>query len=159
MIVDSVSLATLGGSIALGGGLVGSSWGIGMAGSAGAAMLSQSRGQMKNVIILAALPMSRAFYAFILMILIITRVVPNISAMPEPGASGFDVFAIGIMAALAFSISGAYQGTVCASGVAFLSKTRGKILTSAVTLAVFVELIAVLGLVFSIMALSMLGLM
>jgi len=159
MIVDSASLATLGGGIALAGGLIGSSWGIGIAGSAGAAMLSQSRGQMKNVIILAALPMSRAFYAFIFMILVITRVVPNISAMPDPGGGGFAVFAIGIMAALAFSISGAYQGSVCASGIAFLSKTRGKILTSAITLAVFVELVAVLGLVFSIMALSMLGLM
>ena len=159
MLADAMSLASLGGAIALAGGLIGSSWGIGMAGSAGAAMLAQSRGQVKNVIILAALPMSRAFYAFIFMILIITRVTPNIAAMSDPGGSGFAVFAIGVMAALAFSASGAYQGSVCASGIAFLSKTQGKILTSAITLAVFVELVAVLGLVFSIMALSMLGLM
>jgi F0F1-type ATP synthase membrane subunit c/vacuolar-type H+-ATPase subunit K len=40
-----------------------------------------------------------------------------------------------------------------------LSKTGGRILTNGIMLAVFVELLAVLGLVFSIMALSMLGLM
>lgn len=159
MLADPTSLATLGGAIALAGGVTGSSLGIAITGSAGAAMLSQDSTQLRNVIILAALPMSRVFYAFIIMIIVITTVIPKIAAMPDPSGSGFAVLAIGIMAALAFAISGAYQGSVCASGVSCLSKTRGRILTSAITLAVFVELVAVLGLVFSIMALSMLELM
>jgi len=47
---------------------------------------------------------------------------------------------------------------VCASGISLLPKTKGRILTNAMMLAVFVELLGVLGLVFTIMALSMLGL-
>jgi len=159
MISDPIALATLGGGIAQAGGLIGSSWGIGIAGAAGAAMLSQERGQMRNVIILASLPMTQAFYGLITMILVLSRVIPNLAATPNAGGSGFAVFALGIMAGLTFAIAGAYLGSVCSSGIAFLSKTHGGILTNSIMLAVFVELISVLALVFSIMALSMLGLM
>ncbi len=158
MLIDSAALATLGGGIALAGGLAGSSVGIAIAGAAGAAVLGQDSRQIRNVIILAALPMSRAFYAFIFLILVTTTSIPALAVTTTTGP-GFGVFAIGIMAALAFGVSGAYQGSVCASGIAGLPKTGGKILTNGIMLAVFVELLAVLGLVFSIMALSMLGLM
>lgn len=159
MIADASSLAALGGGIALAGGLAGSSLGIAIAGAAGAAMLSHDKNQLRNVIILAALPMSRAFYAFILLILIVTATLPQIEAMPEASGAGISILGIGLMASLAFACSGAYQGSVCASGIAGLAKTQGRILTNAIMLAVFVELLAVLGLVFSIMALSMLDLM
>ncbi len=158
MLIDSASLATLGGAIALAGGLAGSSLGIAIAGAAGAATLGQDSRQLRNVIILAALPMSRAFYAFIFLILVTTTSIPALAVTATPGP-GFAIVGIGIMAALAFGVSGAYQGSVCAAGIAGLSKTDGKILTNAIMLAVFVELLAVLGLVFSIMALSILGLM
>jgi len=159
MPIDTASLATLGGGIALAGGLAGSSIGIAVSGAAGAAMLGQDPKQLRNVIILAALPMSRAFYAFIFLILIVTTSLPALAAMPDPGGAGFSVFGIGIMAAMAFGVSGAFQGAVCAAGICGLSKTGGRNLTNSIMLAVFVELLAVLGLVFSIMALSMLGLM
>ena len=159
MLVDQAALATLGGGIALAGGLAGSSLGIAISGAAGAAMLGQDSKQLRNVIILAALPMSRAFYAFIFLILVITTAVPALGSMADPSGSGFAILGIGIMASLAFGVSGAYQGSVCAAGIAGLSKTGGRILTNAIMLAVFVELLAVLGLVFSIMALSILGLM
>lgn len=159
MTTDPYSLATLGGDIALAGGLIGSSWGIGLAGSAGLAIISQHRGQLKNVIILAAIPMSQTLYGLIVLIIILRVVAPNIAAMPDPGGSGLTVFALGVMAAVAFAASAAYKGSVLASGIAFLAKTGGRIVTNCLLLAVFVELIAVLGVVFIIMALSMLGLM
>ena len=155
MIIDSASLATLGGGIALAGGLIGSAIGIAIAASAGAATLSQDRTQLRNVIILAALPMSRAFYGIIILVIVLTVVVPELATVPD----GFAVLACTLIAALSFGASGAYQGSVCASGISFLPKTKGKILTNSIMLAVFVELIAVLGLVFTIMALSMLELM
>ncbi len=159
MLLDQAALATLGGGIALAGGLAGSSLGVAISGAAGAAMLGQDSRQLRNVIILAALPMSRAFYAFIFLILVITTAIPTIGSMGDASGTGFAVCGIGIMASLAFGVSGAYQGSVCAAGIAGLSKTGGRILTNAIMLAVFVELLAVLGLVFSIMALSILGLM
>jgi V/A-type H+-transporting ATPase subunit K len=159
MLIDAAALASMGGGIALAGGLAGSSIGIAVSGAAGAATLGQDSRQLRNVIILAALPMSRAFYAFIFLILVTTTSIPAISAMTDVSGAGFDVLGIGTMAALAFGVSGAYQGAVCAAGIAGLSKTGGRLLTNAIMLAVFVELLAVLGLVFAIMALSILGLM
>ena len=156
MLFDAASLATLGGALALIGGLVGSSVGIGIAGSAGTATLSEEPGQFRNVIILASLPMTQTFYGLIVLILIITAVVPNISA---GGGAGAMVLGAGLVAGAAECFSAIYQGNVCASGISLLPKTKGALLTNAVMLAVFVELLGVLGLVFAIMSLTMLGLM
>ena len=141
MLVEPSSLAVLGGAIALGGGLLGSAIGIATAASAGAATLSEDRGQFRNVIVLASLPMTQSFYGLIVMIIILNTVVPK---LPETGAECF---------------SAIHQGNVCASGISLLPKTKGQIFTNAVMLAVFVELIGVLGLVFSIMALNLFQLM
>jgi len=156
MLVDPSSLAVLGGAIALGGGLLGSAIGIATAASAGAATLSEDRGQFRNVIILASLPMTQTFYGLIVLILIITGVVPNISAT---GGAGAMVLGAGFITEAAECFSAIYQGNVCASGISLLPKTKGRILTNAIMLAVFVELLGVLGLVFAIMSLTMLGLM
>jgi len=156
MLIDPVSLAVIGGAIALAGGLAGSSIGIGIAGSAGAATLSEEPGQFRNVIVLASLPMTQSFYGLIVLILILQIVVPSIREMTDPGGVGFAVLGIGIIAALAEGFSAAYQGSVCAAGISLLPKTKGTILTSSMILAVFVELIGVLGLVFTILALTML---
>jgi len=158
MLISPESLAVIGGAIALAGGLVGSSIGIGIAGSAGAATLSEEPGQLRNVILLASLPMTQTFYGLITLILILTTVIPSLAAMPDGGGMGFAVLGIGVITAAAEAFSGAYQGSVCASGISLLPKTKGRILTNAMMLAVFVELIGVLGLVFAIMALAMLGL-
>ena len=156
MLFDSASLATIGGVLALVGGLIGSSIGIGIAGSAGIATLSEEPGQFRNVIILASLPMTQTFYGLIVLILVITAVVPNIVAN---GGSGAMVLGAGLIAGAAECFSAIYQGNVCASGISLLPKTKGRILTNAIMLAVFVELLGVLGLVFTIMSLTMLGLM
>ena len=157
MLINPESLAIIGGAIALTGGLAGSAIGIGIAGSAGAATLSEEPGQFRNVILLASLPMTQTFYGLITLILILTTVVPKLTAMSDGGGMGFAVLGIGLIAALAEGFSAAYQGSVCASGISLLPKTKGTILTSSMILAVFVELIGVLGLVFAILALTMLG--
>jgi V/A-type H+-transporting ATPase subunit K len=157
MLIDPVSLAVIGGAIALAGGLAGSAIGIGIAGSAGAATLSEEPGQFRNVILLASLPMTQSFYGLIVLILILQVVVGNLREMTDPGGLGLAVLGIGIIAAMAEGFSAAYQGSVCASGISLLPKTKGTILTSSMILAVFVELIGVLGLVFTILALTMLG--
>jgi len=156
MIIDPTSLAVLGGALALAGGLAGSSVGIAVAASAGVATLSEEPGQLRNVIVLASLPMTQTFYGLIVLILILTAVIPG---LPAEGGSGFAVLGCGVIAALAEFFSGAYQGSVCASGISLLPKTKGRILTNSMMLAVFVELLGVLGLVFTIMALALLGLM
>ncbi len=150
------ALATIGGSLALIGGLAGSAIGIGLAATAGVATLSEDSAQLRNVVVLASLPMTQTFYGLIILIIILTVVIPN---MPTSGSAGLAVAAIGTMGGAAELFSAIFQGSVCASGIALLPKTRGQILTSSMMLAVFVELIGVLGLVFVIMAFSILKLM
>jgi V/A-type H+-transporting ATPase subunit K len=100
--------------------------------------------------------MTQTFYGLIVMILIVTAAIPN---LPETGGSGLAVFGLGLITAGGELFSAIYQGSVCASGISLLPKTKGQIFTNAIMLAVFVELIGVLGLVFSIMALNLHGLM
>ena len=156
MIIDPQALAVLGGARALAGGLAGSAIGIANAASNGVATLAEEPGQLRNVIVLCSLPMTQTFYGLIVLILILTIVVDK---LPTTGGDGFAVFGCCIIAAAAELWSRAYQGSVCASGISLLPKTKGVILTNAMMLAVFVDLIGVLGLVFTIMALSILGLM
>jgi V/A-type H+-transporting ATPase subunit K len=158
MLLSPTSLATIGGAIALAGGLAGSAIGIGIAGSAGAATLSEEPGQFRNVIVLASLPMTQTFYGLIVLILVLTTVIPKLAVMPDASHSALAVLGCGIIAACAELFSAWYQGSVCASGISLLPKTKGTILTGSMILAVFVELIGVLGLVFTILALSILGL-
>ncbi len=158
MLISPESLAVLGGAVALAGGIAGSSIGVGWAGGPACAALAEDPGQLKNVLILVSLPLTQTFYALIILILIITTVVPNISAMPDPRGAGFAVFACGLISSSAELWSAAYQGAICGSGISLLVKTKGQILANSIMLAVFVELLGVLGMVFTIMAFSMLGL-
>ena len=151
------ALATFGGAMALPGGLAGSAIGIANAASSGVATLSEDAGQLRNVIVLASLPMTQSFYGLIILIIILTVVLPKIISAGI--GAGVAVLGIGIMAGFAELFSAIFQGAVCASGIALLPKTKGRILTASMMLAVFVELIGVLGLVFTIMALSILKLM
>jgi len=64
------ALATFGGAMALAGGLAGSAVGIANAASSGVATLSEEPGQLRNVIVLASLPMTQSFYGLIILIII-----------------------------------------------------------------------------------------
>ena len=160
MLFDPSALATIGAALALIGGLVGSSIGIGIAGSAGTATLAEDSSQFRNVIIFASLPMTQTFYGLIVLILITTVITKMDTVVANVGqGAGAMILGIGLITGAAECFSAIYQGHVCASGISLLPKTKGKILTNGIMLAVFVELLGVLGFVFAIMALSMLGLM
>ena len=148
------ALAVIGGALALAGGLIGSAIGIAIAGNSGVATLSEDPKQFRNVLLMASLPMTQTFYGLIILILILTSVDPGITK-----EAGYAVLGAGIMAMVAELFSAIYQGTVCASGIALLPKTEGKILTPGIMMAVYVELIGVLGLVTTIIALSLSELM
>ncbi|MFU8897184.1 MAG: ATPase [Gammaproteobacteria bacterium] len=158
MLITPDSLVVLAGALALALGLAGSAIGMGVAGSAGAATLSEEPGQLRNVIVLVSLPMTQTFYGLIILILMLTTVLPNVAAMDEAAGLGFAALACGLIGGIAQLASAALQGGVCAAGISLLPRTKGKILTNAMMLAVFVELLGVLGLVFTIMALNILGL-
>jgi V/A-type H+-transporting ATPase subunit K len=152
--MDPTALAILGGAIGLAGGMAGSSIGVGLAASAGAGTLAEEPGQFRNVILLSSLPMTQTFYALIVLILIITTVLAKVTTT----ASGLAVLGCGIFVASTEGFSAAYQGVICASGISLLPKTKGKLLTTTMILAVLVELWGILGIVFTVLTLTLLGL-
>ncbi len=154
--VDPIAqgLALAGGAIALLGGLAGSSIGIGRAGSAGTAALTISKRYTGSIFLLAALPITQTFYGLIVLINFILYV----NSHPDIDLTkGIALLALGAMVAAAEAYSAKKQGDICASGIAELPRTRGKITFNAIIMAVYVELLGILGMVFSFMALSLIG--
>lgn len=153
-LVDPQALAVVGGGLALAGGLAGSATGIGWAASAGVATLSEDTSQLRNVLVLASLPMTQTFYGLIMLIFTLTVV-----ELPLDSTDGLAIIGLGFFVGLGQFFSAAFQGSICASGISMLPKTKGQILTNSIMLAVFAELIGLLGLVFAIMGLSLLEVM
>ncbi len=151
----ALGLAYAGGALALLGGFAGSSLGIGTAGSAGAAALAEDPKQFRNVLLLASLPMTQTFYGLIVLI----QFINNLAGVGEDFtlSSGIAYLALGLATGFAEFLSALYQGRVCASGIAELPRTKGGVTFSTVILAVYVELIGIMGMVASILGLSLLS--
>ncbi len=147
-------LAIAGGVIALLGGVVGSSLGIGYAGSASTGALTLDPKRASSVYLLAALPMANVFFGLIVMLAFIIHV----TSSPEIDlAKGIALFSLGLMAAGAEVFSGMKMGDVCAVGIAALPRTKGKIMLNALIISVYVSIIGILGMVFALMALALIG--
>ncbi len=155
-VLDPHALAVIGGTLALTGGVIGSAVGMGMSCPAGVAALAEDPRQFRNVIVLASMPITQTFYGLVTMIIILTTVVPKI---PAEGGAGLAVLGIGLITGCAELFSAWYQGVIAAAGIALLPKTQGKIFVSTFLLALYDELPGVLGIVWAIIALSLLGLM
>ncbi len=151
----ALSIAYSGAAVALLGGFIGSALGIGFASSSGAVALAEDPKQFRNVLLLASLPMTQTFYGLIVMINFISR----LNSAGDIGIDkGLAVFALGLAVAFAEWFSAMYQGKVCATGIAELPRTRGGVTFSTVILAVYVELIGILGMVSGILGVALLGL-
>jgi V/A-type H+-transporting ATPase subunit K len=148
-----IGLAYASAALALMGGLVGSSIGIYKAGVAGTAALAEDPKQFRNVFILAALPMTQTFYSLIIMIQVMSYVSSHMQTLTFDKSLG--ILGLSLAVALAELFSAWYQGKVCASGITELPRTRGAITFSTLMLAVYVELIGILGMVFGLLGLSL----
>ena len=156
MLVDPKGLAILGGCLPMIGGIIGSCVGMGIACPAGVAALAEDPSQFRNVIVLAAMPITQTFYGLVATIIIFTSAVPKI---PATGGLGLGVLGIGLLVGIAELASALYQGIIDASGISLLPKTKGKIFVNTFLLAVYDELPGTLGIVWTIILLSLLGLM
>ena len=72
---------------------------------------------------------------------------------------GLAVVAVGAFAGVVEFFSGWYVGSVCAKAIKVLPQTRGGIFINAIVLTSLPQLLGVFGMVFSIMTLSLIGLM
>ena len=148
--------AVFGGVIAMIGGVVGSVVGMSISCPAGVAALGEDPKQLRNVVVLAAMPFTQTFYALVTLIIILTSAVPKV---PAEGMAGLAVLGIGLITGCAEFFSAMWQGAVAASGIVLLPKTKGQCFTSTFLLALYEELPGTLGIVWAIVGLSLLKLM
>lgn len=141
------SLAYAGATLPLLGGLMGSALGLGITGMSGASALADDPKQFRNVFMLAALPMTQTFYGLIVMIQLISTIKSSTLTLAQVAG----LIAIGATVAVAEYVSAWYQGKVCASGISELPRTKGAIAFNTLLLAVYVELVGILGMVFGIL--------
>lgn len=147
--IDPIGLAYIGAVLPLVGGVIGSTTGMKRAASTGASVLAEDPTQFKNVLILAALPMTQTFYGLIQMIYTIQAYMPGIEITL---ARALGIVGAGLVSLFAEWLSAWAQGIICASGIAELPRTKGKNFMSTIILAVYVELWGILGIVFTILS-------
>lgn len=124
---------------------LGSSKGVGIAGQTGAGVLAEDPSKFGSVMILEALASTQAIYGFVIAFLIIGQIDPAMT-MQE----GLHLFTAGLPVGIVGWISAIYQGKVAASGIQLIAK-RPEAIGSAITLALMVEMFAILSLIVSIL--------
>lgn len=150
----ALGLAKLGAALPLVGGMIGSSMGMYYANSVAVNVLAEDPKQFRNALFLSALPMTQTFYGLIQMLYILEVFLPKATVDLTVGLA---VLGLGLVGFAAELFSAWSQGKICAHGISELIRTQGKIMTNAVILAVYVELWGILGIVFVLLGLSLLG--
>ncbi|NAZ12518.1 MAG: ATPase [Desulfurococcales archaeon] len=150
----ALGLAKLGAALPLVGGVIGSSMGMYYANSVAVNVLAEDPKQFRNALFLSALPMTQTFYGLIQMLYILEVFLPKATVDLTIGLAVLGLGLVGFAAELFSAMS---QGKICAHGISELIRTQGKILTNAVLMAVYVELWGILGIVFVLLGLSLLG--
>ena len=144
--------AILGAAFAAGFAGVGSARGVGIAGEAGAGLLTEKPELFGKVLILQILPGTQGLYGFIIALLTLYRV-GLIGGTPVPlgWTQGLTFFAACLPIAIAGYFSAIYQGRVAASAVSMIAKDSSQT-AKGMTLSALVETYAVLALLVSILA-------
>ncbi|WP_052891599.1 ATPase [Thermosphaera aggregans] len=152
----ATGIAYFAATLPLAGGILGSSRGMWYAASVGASVLAEEPTQFRNVLTLAALPMTQTFYGLIQMIYLILIYAPIRDGTVEL-SKALALLGLGFVGFLAEAISAWAQGVVCASGIAELPRTKGASFVNTVILAAYVELWGILGIVFTILGTTLIG--
>ena len=144
-IITGQNLAYLGAAIAFLVAGLGSSKGVGLAGQTCAGILTEDPSKFGSVMLLEALPSTQAIYGFVIAFLIIGNINDTLTL-----AEGFHYLLCGFPVGVVGWISAIWQGKVASSGIQLIGK-RPETLGSAITLALMVEMFAILSLIVSIL--------
>ncbi|MGQ9631870.1 MAG: V-type ATP synthase subunit K [bacterium] len=129
---------------------IGSSIGIGYAGSAANGVMSEDPERFGSLILLVAIPGTQGVYGFLTGFLMILKLNVLSGRMPQVGTfEGLSFLAACLPIAIAGLVSAIYQGKVATAGIYLEAKKKGES-TKGLIMAVFVEFYAVLGLLTSI---------
>ncbi|MBR2417691.1 MAG: V-type ATP synthase subunit K [Clostridia bacterium] len=131
---------------------IGSARGVGIAGEAGAGLLTEKPELFGKVLILQILPGTQGLYGSIVALLLLNRI-GIIGGTPAvlTWSQGLTFFAAALPMAIAGYFSAVYQGRVAASAVSMIAKDSSQT-AKGMTLSALVETYAVLALLVSILA-------
>lgn len=144
--VSGEFFAMLGAAIAFFVAGMGSSKGVGIAGQAGAGVLTGDPDKFGPVMILQALPSTQAIYGFVIAFLILG----NVGGGDITLEKGLFLFAAGLPVGFVGYLSAVYQGKVAASGINMIAKKADDI-GRAIVLALMVEMFAIISFIVSIL--------
>ena len=149
-----LTLALLGGALAVILGGIGSAIGVGLAGQASSGVMSEDPEKFGSLLLLVALPGTQGIYGFLSSFLVILKLgltggQPAVLTTPQ----GWQILVACLPVAFTGLVSGIHQGKVCASGVYMVAK-QPKDLMKPVIMAALVETYAVLGLLITILLLN-----
>lgn len=146
-----LTLAILGGAIAVVLGGIGSAIGVGLAGQASSGVMSEDPDKFGSLLLLVALPGTQGIYGFLSAFLVILKLgMVGGTAVSLTTMQGWQIMISCLPVALTGLVSGIHQGKVCASGVYMVAK-QPKDLMKPVIMAALVETYAVLGLLITIL--------
>ena len=149
-----LTLAILGGALAVILGGIGSAIGVGLAGQASSGVMSEDPEKFGSLLLLVALPGTQGIYGFLSSFLIILKLGLTGGTLASPTVfQGWQIFIAALPVAFTGLVSGIHQGKVCASGVYMVAK-QPKDLMKPVIMAALVETYAVLGLLITILLLN-----
>ncbi len=149
-----LTLAVLGGALAVIMGGIGSAIGVGIAGQASSGVMSEDPEKFGSLLLLVALPGTQGIYGFLSAFLVILKLGLTTGNVVSPAVDkGWQILIACLPVALAGLVSGIHQGKVCASGVYMVAK-QPKDLMKPVIMAALVETYAVLGLLITILLLN-----
>ena len=149
-----LTLAVLGGALAVIMGGIGSAIGVGIAGQASSGVMSEDPEKFGSLLLLVALPGTQGIYGFLSAFLVILKLGLTTGNVASPPVDkGWQILIACLPVALAGLVSGIHQGKVCASGVYMVAK-QPKDLKKPVIMAALVETYAVLGLLITILLLN-----
>ncbi|WP_018962988.1 V-type ATP synthase subunit K [Coprothermobacter platensis] len=150
MIIDGTSVALIGAGLTAALSAVGSAWGVGLAGKATSAVLSEKPNLFGQMLVLQALPGTQGFYGFIAMFLALGRI--N-AAQSISIAQGVQLIGALLPVMLGELISAYWQG-VASSGAASMVAKQPDSFGRAVIIPALVETYAILSLLASILLLG-----
>ena len=127
---------------------IGSAKGTGIAGEAGAGLVSEDPSKFGKAMILQVIPGTQGLYGFVIWFLAFNKLVPSMSV-----AQGFQVFSACLPIALGGLLSGIAQGKVAAASVNILAKKPDD-WSKGMILCITVEFYAILSLLASFMMLN-----
>lgn len=146
--------AILGAALAVGMSGIGSARGVGLAGEAGAGLLSEKPEMFGKVLILQILPGTQGLYGFIIALLVINNIGllgGEIAAITTE--QGLAILAACLPIAITGYLSAIYQGRVAASGISLIAKQPTQV-GRGMTLSALVETYAILTFLVSLLAVS-----